>query len=65
MAGGGLDPAVVPALAAAGVDAVHLSARGPAEDRGQAGPGGGATVGRDTTDGAVVRAVVRAARGER
>ncbi len=63
MAGGGVVPATVPALVRAGVDAVHLSGRGPAEDRGPTGPGGGAPSGRDTIDADVVRAAVAAARG--
>jgi copper homeostasis protein len=40
-AGGGVRPEHVPALAAAGVDAVHLSARAHVTDAGPAGPGGG------------------------
>ncbi|WP_199424407.1 copper homeostasis protein CutC [Actinotalea solisilvae] len=62
MAGGGLTPAAAPAVLAAGVDAVHLSARGGVEDRGPSGPGGGDGGGRDVTDVDVVRAVVAAAR---
>jgi copper homeostasis protein len=59
MAGGGVRPADVPALVAAGVDAVHLSARRPGHDRGRAGPGGGAT-GFEVTDADVVRRAVAA-----
>jgi copper homeostasis protein len=61
-AGGGVRVADVPALVAAGVDAVHLSARRPAHDVGAAGPGGGAS-GYDVTDEATVRDAVAAARG--
>ncbi|WP_182112851.1 copper homeostasis protein CutC [Actinotalea sp. JY-7876] len=65
MAGGGVVPRDVPRLLAAGVDAVHLSARGQAEDRGPVGPGGGAGGGRDVTDGSAVGAVVELARAYR
>jgi copper homeostasis protein len=61
MAGGGVRPGDVPALAAAGVHAVHLSARRPGHDLGRSGPGGGAP-GFDVTDADVVRAAVAAAR---
>ncbi len=61
MAGGGVRPADVAALVAAGVAAVHLSARRPGHDRGRAGPGGGAP-GFDVTDADLVRAAVAAAR---
>lgn len=63
MAGGGVTPADVPALVAAGVDAVHLSARRRVPDLGPAGPGGGAGGELDRTDGDVVRAAVAAVRG--
>ncbi|WP_146901827.1 copper homeostasis protein CutC [Cellulomonas aerilata] len=61
MAGGGVRVADIPALVAAGVHAVHLSARRPAHDPGATGPGGGAA-GYDVTDEATVRAAVAAAR---
>ncbi|MDW4572926.1 copper homeostasis protein CutC [Microbacterium sp. M3] len=60
MAGGGVQPADVPALFAAGVDAVHLSARGRAGLASPSGPGGGAD-GHDVTDPQIVGAAVRAA----
>jgi copper homeostasis protein len=53
MAGGGVRPDDVAALVAAGVDAVHLSARRTVADAG--GPGGG-TGGYDVTDADVVAA---------
>jgi len=59
MAGGGVQPAHVPDLLAAGVDAVHLSARRRAEDAGPAGPGGG-PAGYDVTDPATVAAAAAA-----
>ncbi|WP_324649359.1 copper homeostasis protein CutC [Georgenia sp. H159] len=59
MAGGGVVPADVPALAATGVAAVHLSARRRVPDGGPSGPGGG-PVGYDVTDPGVVAAVVAA-----
>lgn len=62
MAGGGVRPQDVGALVTAGVDAVHLSARGPRADAGPAGPGGGQGVALDATDGAVVAEAVAAAR---
>lgn len=58
MAGGGANPADIPALFAAGVDAVHLSAR-RAVTGGQAGPGGGDSI-YDQTDIEQVRAAVAA-----
>ncbi|GAA1790830.1 copper homeostasis protein CutC [Agromyces lapidis] len=61
MAGGGVQLADIPALAAAGVDAVHLSARGRALRGGASGPGGGVD-GFDETDAALVAAAVGAAR---
>ncbi|GAA1512406.1 copper homeostasis protein CutC [Agromyces terreus] len=60
MAGGGVKIDDIPALAAAGVDAVHLSARGRALRGGASGPGGGVD-GFDETDAALVVAAVRAA----
>jgi copper homeostasis protein len=61
MAGGGVTLADIGVLADAGVDAVHLSARGHASRGGRSGPGGG-EVGFDETDAALVRAAVDAAR---
>lgn len=61
MAGGGVRPEDVAALREAGVDAVHLSARGTAGAGAPAGPGGGSD-GHDVTDADVVAAAVRAAR---
>ncbi|WP_370275891.1 copper homeostasis protein CutC [Georgenia sp. SYP-B2076] len=55
MAGGRVRPGHMAALAQAGVDAVHLSARTPAHDAGPAGPGGGPVV-YDSTDPALVQA---------
>ena len=62
MAGGGVQPADIPALFAAGVDAVHLSARARAGHDAPSGPGGGSP-GHDVTDAAVVAAAVAAAAG--
>lgn len=53
MSGGGVRIEDIPALIAAGVDAVHLSARRPAQDRSPSGPGGGGA-GHDVTDPALV-----------
>jgi len=64
MAGGGVAVDDIAALAEAGVDAVHLSARSRVQRRGPSGPGGG-EVGFDTTDAAIVRAAVDAARAVR
>ncbi|MGI9823976.1 copper homeostasis protein CutC [Agromyces sp. Marseille-Q5079] len=60
MAGGGVKVDDISALAAVGVDAVHLSARGRAVRGGVSGPGGG-EVGFDETDASLVAAAVRAA----
>ncbi|MEZ0446592.1 copper homeostasis protein CutC [Cellulomonas sp. ICMP 17802] len=61
MAGGGVLPAHIPALVAAGVDAVHLSAsRHVAQD---GGPGGGGGAGYTTTDPALVAEAVAALGG--
>ena len=60
MAGGGVRIDDIAALAAAGVDAVHLSARGTATRGGASGPGGGVD-GFDTTDADLVAAAVAAA----
>jgi len=60
MAGGGVRVQDIGALFAAGVDAVHLSARRAVRDPGATGPGGGSG-GYDVTDGAIVRAAVAAA----
>jgi copper homeostasis protein len=61
MAGGGVRVDDIEALAATGVDAVHLSARGRVSRGGPSGPGGG-EVGFDTTDAAIVRAAIAATR---
>lgn len=61
MAGGGVRVVDVPALVAAGVDGIHLSARRTIAT-GPSGPGGGASE-RDVTDEEIVRAV-RASIGE-
>lgn len=60
MAGGGVRIEDIAALAAAGVDAVHLSARGRAARGGASGPGGGVD-GFDETDAPTVAAAIRAA----
>lgn len=60
MAGGGVRAGDIPDLAAAGVDAVHLSARARVTRGGPSGPGGG-EIGFDVTDAATVRAAVEAA----
>lgn len=62
MSGGGVRVSDIVDLAAAGVDAVHLSARGRDERGGPSGPGGGVD-GFDVTDAATVHAAVGAARG--
>ncbi|QJW38636.1 copper homeostasis protein CutC [Cellulosimicrobium protaetiae] len=54
MAGGGVRPQDVGALVAAGVDAVHLSAKRVVAD--DAGPGGGGDAGYEVTDPDVARA---------
>lgn len=61
MAGGGVRPADIPALRAAGVGAVHLSARERAGFDMPSGPGGGAD-GHDETSGRIVAEAVAAAR---
>lgn len=61
MAGGGVRPADVPALVAAGVAAVHLSASRPVADDG--GPGGGGTGGRTVTDPLVAAQAAAAVHG--
>lgn len=63
-AGGGIAPGDIAAIAAAGVGAVHLSARARAGEEAPAGPGGG-QAGHDVTDPALVAAAVAAARGLR
>ncbi|MFB9309382.1 copper homeostasis protein [Agromyces hippuratus] len=60
MAGGGVRIDDIAALAGAGADAVHLSARGTATRGGASGPGGGVD-GFDMTDAALVAAAVEAA----
>lgn len=57
MAGGGVRPADIPTLVAAGVDAVHLSASRHVDESG--GPGGGSS-GWTTTDPALVAKAVAA-----
>ncbi len=62
MAGGGVQPPDIPALFAAGVDAVHLSARSRTGQDAAAGPGGG-SAGHDVTDPGIVAEAVAAATG--
>lgn len=62
MAGGGVQPRDIPTLFAAGVDAVHLSARTRAGLGAPSGPGGG-SAGHDVTDPAIVAEAVAAAAG--
>lgn len=62
MAGGGLRPEHLGALVAAGVPAVHLSARGSRPDPGRPGPGGGAPAPLELTDPGTVQAAVAAVR---
>ncbi|MFF2270971.1 copper homeostasis protein CutC [Agromyces sp. NPDC058136] len=61
MAGGGVKIDDIAALVGAGVDAVHLSARGRALRGGASGPGGGVD-GFDETDAVLAEAAVAAAR---
>jgi copper homeostasis protein CutC len=61
MAGGGVTVADIPALFAAGVDAVHLSARQRSGADAPSGPGGGAS-GYDVTSAELVAEAVRQAR---
>jgi copper homeostasis protein len=61
MAGGGIRIEDIPAVVATGVQAVHLSARGPAGIDASSGPGGG-DPGHDVTDIDLVRAAVAAVR---
>ncbi|QDZ14221.1 copper homeostasis protein CutC [Humibacter ginsenosidimutans] len=60
MAGGGIDDGQIPAIAAAGVEAVHLSARHTVTGA-ASGPGGGHPE-YETTDAAAVRRAVAAVR---
>lgn len=60
MAGGGVRPDDVGVLAAAGVDAVHLSAKTVRSDAG--GPGGGGDAGYEVTDAAIAAAAAEAVR---
>ncbi|MCP2266287.1 copper homeostasis protein [Promicromonospora thailandica] len=60
MAGGGVTAADIPALVAAGVDAVHLSARRTVSDAG--GPGGGGDTGYEVTDQTLAEAAASALR---
>ncbi len=62
MAGGGVQPADIPAILATGVDAVHLSARTRRGFGARSGPGGGSD-GHDATDGDVVAQAVARAHG--
>jgi len=59
MAGGGVRPSDIPALAEAGVDAVHLSARSTVNTGLPTGPGGG-DGSTDVTDAEIVRAAAKA-----
>ncbi|WP_144795350.1 copper homeostasis protein CutC [Microbacterium paludicola] len=59
MAGGGVRVQDIPAIAAVGVHAVHLSARTASDDAAPSGPGGGA-VGYDITDPHTVAAAAAA-----
>ena len=61
MAGGGVAVSDIPALFAAGVDAVHLSARQRSGADAPSGPGGGAS-GHDVTSPEIVAEAVREAR---
>jgi copper homeostasis protein len=63
MAGGGVRVEDIPALAAVGVDAIHLSARRAAMEATESGPGGGAA-GYDVTDEGIVAAALVAARAQ-
>ena len=58
MAGGGVHPVDITALLGAGIDAVHLSAKGYGLD--EAGVGGGGVDGYEVTDRAVARAASNA-----
>lgn len=60
MAGGGVDIAAIPALLAAGVQAIHLSAKTTIPDPGSAGPGGGTAQTLEVTDSGLVTAAVHA-----
>lgn len=60
MAGGGVAIDAIPELVAAGVDAVHLSAKSIRPDVGPTGPGGGLGTGIEFTDINVIRAAVTA-----
>ncbi|WGD37152.1 copper homeostasis protein CutC [Lysinibacter sp. HNR] len=62
MAGGGVAVDAIPALAATGIDAVHLSAKTVAAVQTPSGPGGGVAE-YDVTSPDTVRAAVQAARG--
>jgi copper homeostasis protein len=61
MAGGGVQPADIPAILEAGVGAVHLSARARTGFGAPSGPGGGAD-GHDATSADIVAEAVAAAR---
>ncbi|MEW1973551.1 copper homeostasis protein CutC [Microbacterium profundi] len=62
MAGGGVRVEDIDELVAAGVDAVHLSAKRRSDDVTPSGPGGG-DAGYDITDPEIVAAATRAIRG--
>ena len=61
MAGGGVTVHSIPTLLAAGIDAIHLSAKKAALSLAPSGPGGGAAD-FDVTDEIVARAAVEAVR---
>ncbi len=63
MAGGGITVDDIPAIAAVGVDAVHLSARKVVAVSG--GPGGGGSDGYDVTDAVVAQEAAAALRAVR
>ncbi len=60
MAGGGVRLEDIPALRAAGLHAVHLSAKKLVADPGTSGPGGGSGGGLEATDAELVQAAVGA-----
>jgi len=63
MAGGGVTAQAIPGIVAAGVDAVHLSAKASIPDPGTAGPGGGSAAELEVTDAALERAAAAVRRG--
>lgn len=60
MAGGGVTAASIPALAASGVDAVHLSGKVEVPDLGPVGPGGGESAPLEVTSRELVEAAAQA-----